>query len=254
MKRFAAAALLLLGATFCRAQIVQVFPESPAASEPFVIEVILTAPNTPPRIVQSNVWILDKLIRADLVLNSDGASVPGNIRYTRVMDGLPTGVYTLVVNVQQEGLAPVTTRVVGVNIAPAAVPASPAYRNLSGVWFSPDEPGWGVNIVQGESGQLFAFWLTYRADDQPPSLGFESSWFHMSNGIWASPTEFRGLLLETFGPSAAKPFSSSPVTVNGAGNASFRFINDHEVEFTAHAGTLSAPLFAKQKTLQRFAF
>ena len=250
----AALSFLLAMAGSGHAQTVRVFPESPVEGEPFVIEVVATAPVSPASFLANSFYVVRTNIFLDLSITATGAATPASARFTKMVPGVAPGVYQLVVTVHPEGSTSATTTIISVPVSTRATPAQPAFRNLSGLWFNPDEAGWGVSILQGESGQLFALWFTYRPSDSAPTQGSEAFWLHMPAGIWASPIEFRGLLFETFGASAGKPFDYSGLTVNGAGSASFRFLSDHEVEFSAQAGTLASPFFQKKTVLRRFAF
>lgn len=250
MRRLIAAAVFLVVPLtgWAQFQALQVFPAAPASNEQFVIELRGVTPSSPAFVQGGAVRIEPQIVHLDLDIREQGFSVPGSYRYTTVINGLPAGLYHVILNRPSRPSVEVGQFTVG---APVAV-AAPAHRNLSGLWFSADEAGWGVTIVQGVSEQLFAFWFTYG----PSTFGSSvpASWFHMSNGQWVSPTEFRGVLYETTGPSAARDFDPAAMRIAGMGTLTLRFLNDQEVEFSAKGGSLEISPFEKRKTLRRFWF
>lgn len=148
-------------------------------------------------------------------------------------------------------------------IGPSVGPAAPAFRNLSGNWFDPAQSGSGFNIVQGDSGQLFAVWLTYAPEDPPTgTTGQPGRWLVMPAGRWISPTEFRGILYDTTGPSISASFDPSLLAVVPVGFADLRFADAQQVEFSAQVGygtqgtvVMSLlPVIDKHATLHRFQF
>jgi hypothetical protein len=125
----------------------------------------------------------------------------------------------------------------------AAAPAAPARHGITGNWFDPAQAGWGVNILESDSGpQLFAVWLDYADFDfpsgfpqSPPPANYAtraSTWRVMSGGRWITPTMFRGILYQTF--DGTRPDGESRnATVLPVGYATFSFLDSGEMDFKA---------------------
>jgi hypothetical protein len=114
-------------------------------------------------------------------------------------------------------------------------------RNFQDLWWSPAEPGWGINLAhQGDT--LFATLFTYRADGR-------GVWFAMSDGRrQAGTSEFTGTLFRTAGP----PFNAqpwTPATSAPAGTMRISFAN-------GNSGTLSYTVdgVTVTKTIERQVF
>jgi hypothetical protein len=104
--------------------------------------------------------------------------------------------------------------------------------NVTGLWWTPSESGWGVNIVENAAGALFATWFAYGPDGSPV-------WYHMPAGEWdtapGSSLGFTGPVYRTTGPfldgcvepppQACRyvPFDPSRVTRMPVGTATFSF-------------------------------
>lgn len=96
---------------------------------------------------------------------------------------------------------------------------SPTGSNVdyTDLWFNAAESGWGLNIVEHASHNIFAVWFTYGADGKP-------AWYVMPGGGWTSPTTFSGNLYSTSGPAAsAATFNGSSVAVHQVGSATLTF-------------------------------
>ncbi|MBL8510122.1 MAG: hypothetical protein JNM52_00625, partial [Betaproteobacteria bacterium] len=92
----------------------------------------------------------------------------------------------------------------------------PTYH-VGDLWWNEAEPGWGISISQGASGQLFGTWYTYRADGS-------AQWAVMSGGTWETPTRFTGTLYTTTGtPYDRLPFVSGQTAVTAAGSLTLEF-------------------------------
>ena len=107
------------------------------------------------------------------------------------------------------------------------VAASRPNFNVTGLWWTPSESGWGVNIVQNAAGALFATWFVYSPDGA-------SAWYHMPSGAWDASGSFTGTVYRTTGPffdgcptsantCAYVPFDASRVTRTQVGTARFAF-------------------------------
>jgi lysyl endopeptidase len=100
-------------------------------------------------------------------------------------------------------------------LAPYLGAAAPI--DYSDLWWDPTESGWGLNIIQHASRNIFAVWYTYGNDSRP-------MWFTVPGGTWTTPTTFTGSVYSTSGPAANNPsFDHSLVVVNQVGTATITF-------------------------------
>jgi hypothetical protein len=108
----------------------------------------------------------------------------------------------------------------------SVMPSSRAqpFQNVTGLWWTPSESGWGVNIAQNGAGALFATWFVYGPDGKPV-------WYHMPAGQWDT-RRFVCPIYRTTGPllqgcpeSACRyiPFDPTAVTRTLVGTATFFF-------------------------------
>ena len=88
--------------------------------------------------------------------------------------------------------------------------------DYSDMWWNPNESGWGMNIVQHPSGNLFVVWYTYGMDGK-------RTWFVMPSGTWSTSSVWTGTLYATTGPAANATFNPASVrtTMVGTGTLSF---------------------------------
>ena len=181
---------------------------------------------------------------------------------TRVMRIDMPGTYTVMGTTDYQGfsLCSYPPKNLGtLTIAPATGDATPARRDLSGLWWDPQESGWGLSLTQGESGQLFALVFTYRpAAGRMPILAIPPSanyWLGMSDGHWISSTEFRGLLFDTKGPALNESFTTVSVQTSVLGSLTIKLLADGRLEFFAESlGDGIDYRYTIRKTLQKFQF
>jgi hypothetical protein len=127
-----------------------------------------------------------------------------------------------------------------VNIGTAAFtvvarPLSAPFADFTDLWWNSGESGWGLNIVQHESGNLFATWFVYGPNQQP-------LWYVIAGGTWTGSSEFHGDLYRTTGPVlTAFGFDPRAVTRTRVGDAVLRFSS-------ANAGTLVAVIDGRTVT------
>lgn len=231
----------------------RILPSSPSAGEPFVVQYEAYTASSPAWVHRASVEVQGSVVTYTVIATEAGFSVPGFYRASSVVPGLEAGQYELRLRRPiPAGLSETTLGTFAVG-APTGEP-SPQYASLSGNWFHPEESGWGVNLIQGDSGKLFAFWLGYQpvVGNDPPAR--EPTWLVMSDGRWLSPTHYRGILYESRGTSMSLPFDRSQLVVTPAGYASLRFLGPTEVEFEAQAGVGTHALVQQAKTLRRYRF
>jgi hypothetical protein len=138
-------------------------------------------------------------------------------------------------------------------VGPAVARFTPLHRNLSGLWWVPEEPGRGLSITQGESGQLFLLWFAYTPNDPmwPGPAVMNNKWYAMSAGAWISPTEFRGVFYSTRGDGSSRLiYSPELLTREPSSPGTLRVIDANRIE-------IQAPFFSNApnfKQMQRFQF
>jgi len=113
---------------------------------------------------------------------------------------------------------------------------TPAF-DFSDMWWNPNESGWGLNVIQHASGNIFAVWFTYEPDGS-------RTWFVMPSGSWSSPTTWSGTLYATSGPSTTMPFNPAAVQANivGSGTLSFSDANNGSWSYNVNGISGSKPI------------
>jgi hypothetical protein len=181
---------------------------------------------------------------------------PGPAAWGSLVPGLPAGRYIADLRLSSGVLG--SPGVVTVTPGQAA---SPARRDLTGNWFNRDESGWGLNIVQGDSGKLFIAWVMYQPYDDiysphPSVYPTYGHWLIVPDGRWLTPNTWRGIAFQTryvalFDADDPKLLQATPagyveVSFTGANEATFRgrFVAEATVE----------PMIEKQASLRRFEF
>lgn len=108
----------------------------------------------------------------------------------------------------------------------------PAF-NFSDLWWNPNESGWGLNLVQHSSNQVFGVMYTYEAPNRP-------LWLVIPGGTWTSSMIFTGTIYRVTGP-LASAFDPSKVNVNPVGSATLSFTDrDHGIfSFTLNGATVT---------------
>jgi len=89
--------------------------------------------------------------------------------------------------------------------------------DYSGVWWNPQESGWGLSITQSARDTVFAALFVYDAQNRP-------QWFTFQPGGWTSATRWTGTVYRTTGPYFAAPgYDPSLVGVQAVGSAIIEF-------------------------------
>jgi len=91
--------------------------------------------------------------------------------------------------------------------------------DYAGLWFDPEEPGWGLSIVQDTAGHVFATWYAYDAESRP-------TWLVMPAGAWTGATTFEGALYRTRGSAFDAPYDASAFGVDTVGTLRVQFAQD----------------------------
>ncbi|HET7728985.1 MAG TPA: trypsin-like peptidase domain-containing protein [Usitatibacter sp.] len=94
-------------------------------------------------------------------------------------------------------------------------PRGPVDR-VGGIWWNPDEPGWGLSIAQGERRAIFITWYAYDAEGR-------ATWLVIPEPRWSLPTVLDGEVFRASGSRAGAPYDKSKLTVVPVGRASIEF-------------------------------
>jgi lysyl endopeptidase len=101
-------------------------------------------------------------------------------------------------------------------IAAYLSPAAMGNVDYSDLWWNTSESGWGLNLVQHPSRNIFGVWYTYDFDGT-------QTWFVLPGGTWSSSNSFTGTLYSTSGPAANGTFDPSRVKVTPVGSGTLTF-------------------------------
>lgn len=89
--------------------------------------------------------------------------------------------------------------------------------DYTGLWWNPQESGWGLALHQSPLHAVFGAWFVYGANGQP-------QWYTLQQGQWLDATTWRGAIYRTTGPSFAGPdYDPRLVLVQAAGMATLDF-------------------------------
>jgi hypothetical protein len=121
--------------------------------------------------------------------------------------------------------------------------ACPMLPYATGLWWNPNESGWGLNIIQHANNIIFAIWYTYDAEGK-------MTWFHVPQGTWTDSMTYTGDLYAAAGPSFANPtFNASQVKRRAVGTATLRFSSSGSGTWSYSVDGVSGI-----KTIERLAF
>ncbi len=101
-------------------------------------------------------------------------------------------------------------------------PPTPAF-DYTDLWWNPSESGWGFNIIQHASNNIFGVIYTYAAPNVP-------MWFVLPGGTWTSPATFTGNLYRVTGSPGSRAFKPGDVTQ--VGNATLLFSGANNATLT----------------------
>ncbi|MGE5097896.1 MAG: c-type cytochrome [Betaproteobacteria bacterium] len=108
----------------------------------------------------------------------------------------------------------------------------PAF-DFTDLWWNDAESGWGLNLMQHASGNIFGVMYTYEAPNRP-------LWLVIPGGTWTSTLTFTGAMYRVTGP-LASAFDPSKVNVQPVGTATIAWSDrDHGVfSFTLNGTTVT---------------
>jgi hypothetical protein len=215
MNKTLAAFLLAVSATASASQIV---PAQPSAFDPVNLRMTVDSctfvPGTVRVAAAGNVLKVSQQLNACLVPGTPevvdvrlGSLAPGNYRVevfaSTATDGPPA-----------EALA------FSVLERPEAAVFPPIPRPLTdytGIWWNPQESGWGLSLHQSPTNVVFGAWFIYNAAGQP-------EWYTLQGGQWTSSTTWTGTVYRTTGPFFAGPgYDPRLVLIQASGTATLEF-------------------------------
>jgi hypothetical protein len=88
--------------------------------------------------------------------------------------------------------------------------------DYSGLWWDPDEPGWGVSIVQTPDNRVFAAWFAYDAQSRP-------TWMVMPQAAWKTAVALEGTLYRSRGSAYDDVYDASAFAVDAVGSLHLEF-------------------------------
>lgn len=258
MKRpqFAADVILTLGlmlgasgSAFAAIETFSTFPATPQANLDFVLRV--------PEVASCGAFISS---RADVSGNAITLTyVNSGACFPELLDRFPVGAavrvpapgtYRVFLRGQAGNFVGDAQDLGSITVAAGAA-ATRAAPSLAGIWLSPSQPGWGLTIAEGESGQAFLVWYTY-AMDQPNAYPVRSSWYFMPSSQWSGPNQLTAPVYSAAGPTVASAFNPSRVRTNAVGIATVTVQGPDAITFAVQ-GHDGGPLNVSQ-SLTRFRF
>jgi hypothetical protein len=98
-------------------------------------------------------------------------------------------------------------------------------RDYSGIYDAGEqgESGWGINLSQGTTGNLFLTWYTYTPDGKP-------LWLVASGGVWNTPTSFTGRVYQTTGSPYSAQYNTANSTIKDVGSITLDFTDTKTVQ------------------------
>jgi cytochrome c553 len=109
--------------------------------------------------------------------------------------------------------------------SPGPPPVPIPQFDYSDLWYNAAESGWGLNLIQHASNNIFGVIYTYEAPNRPV-------WYVMPGGSWTTTTIFTGSLYHVTGAPGNVPFNPSAVAVTGVGSATLAFTDVNHASFT----------------------
>jgi hypothetical protein len=207
--------------------VVPVFPANPRSFESVVVRIPVLCPAQALRIS-----LAAGVIRVDYTSTTCPRPLcpsPFCDQYTDVRLGqLPAGTYRI--DVYDPTVSAIEARFTAqfsVTDTYASKSATPfPIVDYTDLWWSPQEPGWGLAITQHPSDTLVAVWLVYDAGGKPV-------WYTLQPGQWTSSQTFTGPIYKTTGPYFGGPFDPSAVGVTKVGIGTLEFVVNFGDGFTA---------------------
>lgn len=144
-----------------------------------------------------------------------------------VLGRFPAGSYDVsVVKRSEEGGGSVAVGAAHFAVAAHDTRTTAPIYDYSDLWWTPSESGWGLDLTQHVSNNIFAAWFVYGNDGKP-------TWYVLPNGTWTNSFTYTGAVYKTTGPSfGASSFNPSQVVVSTAGTATLTFTDYSHAVFS----------------------
>jgi hypothetical protein len=237
-RRIAVALLLLLsGAVHAQpAPSIQVIPSAPRYLEPVYLRTNTGASGA--LIYGTRV----SMVNGSLVVDYEwtiflGPPPPNGWMFDASLGSFPAGTYTVSANTP---LGRLTTQFTVAPRSPMQADLFVPSIDFTGLWWNPQESGWGMSIFQGPTNDLFAVWFVYDASGAP-------TWYTLQPGAWSWGQRFSGPIYRTTGPYFVRPFDPSQVKYEQVGNGTLTFTDSAHAYFHYTIGGQTMP----DKTLER---
>jgi hypothetical protein len=123
-------------------------------------------------------------------------------------------------------------------------------RDYSGIYDAgtQGESGWGINLSQGTTGNLFVTWYTYTPEGKP-------FWLVASGGVWNTPTSFTGRVYQTTGSPYGATYNAASNTIKDVGSITLDFVDTKTVQVrwdvSGQAGTKIVKRFEQFPVVHR---
>jgi hypothetical protein len=172
--------------------------------------------------------------------NICGLIQPG-LYVNAAVPGLAAGSYAVVEKSSSSG----STRNSGTITVLPSTAVTRVSTSLAGLWYVPEAPGWGINIAEGQSGQLFVTWFTYASGNDGALIG-GPVWSFTSGGQWVTPTQFTGVLATSLATPFGKPFDPASFSAAPVGMSSITLTGPDTLAFAitlVHATVESTQTF-----------
>jgi cytochrome c553 len=116
---------------------------------------------------------------------------------------------------------------VGAAPPPPSPPAAfvPDFNYTDMWWGGESESGWGFNVIQHASNNIFGIMYTYLASGK-------RTWYLIPGGRWTSPTTFTGTFYRSSGPPYNAAFKANEVIEVGTATLLFQDFNHATLSFT----------------------
>lgn len=226
---YAIACLALAGIGLSAHAYTRLAPEAPRAGQEFVFLSTDNEGCVTPGTLRSEV----SGQRVTIAYRQSALCASGSLTYVMTVLKLPAGTYEVVERGEVNGVPTAAGRLGSITIAPAA-PVTRTTSNLDGMWYVPTQPGWGVSLTEGGSGQLFLGWYHYGFASccafTPQKYG-RASWFFASSGAWVTPTRYQAPLYRSAGGNPEGNFDLSALAVSPVGLATLDVNADGSVRF-----------------------
>lgn len=225
----------------------RLFPDTPRDGQEFVF---LTNDNegcVTPGTVRSEV----SGSRITLSYQRNPSCASGSLNYVMTVLKLSAGTYQVVERGEVNGVATANQDLGSITVLPAAT-VGRTTTNLDGMWYVPSQPGWGVSITEGESGQLFLGWYLYGVPVVCcPVQEYPGTWYFASSGSWITPSRF---VAPFYSSSGGKLAGTTPLASIGLFPLGTLTV-DVNVDGTVKLGALFLPKGTTfEATLTRFRF